>query len=86
MLGHATVVAGGADLGTRCAALGPGAAAQPRESGVSIRSGRGTEARSREAASEGGGRGQSPRAATEAVASGAPIPDPQHLGRVGASL
>lgn len=85
-MGPTAVAAGGPDLGPGRPALGASAAAEPSESVVSVRTGVGPEARCREAAPEGGGRGQSPRAATEAAACGAPSPDAQHLGRVGASL
>lgn len=50
---HAAAAAGGPNLGPRRAALGPRAAAEPREGGVSIRTGGGTEAQFWEAAPEG---------------------------------
>lgn len=54
-VGLPTLAASGADLGPRRAALGPGAAAEPRKSTASIWTGGGTEARCWEAAQEGGG-------------------------------
>lgn len=54
-MGLPTLAANGPDLGPRRAALGPGAAAEPRESTVSIWTWGGTEARCWEAAQEGGG-------------------------------
>lgn len=54
-VGLPTLAASGPDLGPGRAALGPGAAAEPRKSTVSIPTGGGTEARCWEAAQEGGG-------------------------------